>query len=248
MKFWLLHGALGMTSDWDDVSAALVAAGHQAIAIDLEQLALAGGDASLEDAGKQVNALVDSEASVEEQVLVGYSLGGRIALHALLADSGGFWDRAVIVSAHPGLENRQDRKTRFEADSIWQDRLSDAEVLPAEFWQQWQAQPVFSSDELIEVPASLDRDQPRKCDLAAFGTWSLGSQQPLSNRFPEISVPVEWVVGEQDPKFRLLGERAVYGLRGRDHSLSVAPSCGHRIVRQAPEWLAQRLLSPRHLD
>jgi len=52
-------------------------------------------------------------------------------------------------------------------------------------------------------------------------------------------VPVLWVVGEQDEKFRPLGERACQ-LIPRS-SLAIAPGSGHRVPWQAAEWLAHAI-------
>ena len=50
----------------------------------------------------------------------------------------------------------------------------------------------------------------RRREIArSFVDWSLGAQEPLWDRLHEITIPVLWVAGENDAKFRALAERAV---------------------------------------
>ncbi len=73
----------------------------------------------------------------------------------------------------------------------------------------------------------------------SFVDWSLGAQQPLWERLPEISVPVLWVAGENDAKFREIAERAVAAIPNA--TLAIAPGCGHRVPWENPEWLAEKV-------
>ncbi|MEI7929302.1 MAG: alpha/beta hydrolase, partial [Verrucomicrobiales bacterium] len=52
-------------------------------------------------------------------------------------------------------------------------------------------------------------------------------QEPLWERLSEIKVPVLWVVGGRDEKFRTLGERAVSGIPGA--RLAVLEEAAHRV-------------------
>jgi 2-succinyl-6-hydroxy-2,4-cyclohexadiene-1-carboxylate synthase len=80
----------------------------------------------------------------------------------------------------------------------------------------------------------------RRREIArSFVDWSLGAQQALWERLHEISVPVLWVAGENDAKFRALAERAVSLI---PHAkLAIAPAAGHRVPWEAEEWLAEEV-------
>lgn len=66
----------------------------------------------------------------------------------------------------------------------------------------------------------------------SFVDWSLGAQEPLWDRLSEVRVPVLWVCGERDAKFRALAERAVPLLA--KGTLAIIPDSGHRVPWENP--------------
>jgi 2-succinyl-6-hydroxy-2,4-cyclohexadiene-1-carboxylate synthase len=80
----------------------------------------------------------------------------------------------------------------------------------------------------------------RRREIArSFVDWSLGAQEPLWDRLHEISIPVLWIAGENDPKFLALAERAV-SLMPHAH-LAIAPGAGHRVPWEAEAWFADQV-------
>ena len=170
------------------------------------------------------------------RALLGYSMGGRLALHALLGN-GHPWQAAVIVSANPGLESAAERNARQAADAAWA-----AKALAGnwqEFLAEWNAQPLLADAE-IRAPQATGSLVTRRREIArSFVDWSLGAQEPLWDRLREISVPVLWVAGENDAKYLAMAERAVAEMpRAR---LAIAPDSGHRVPWEAEEWLADEV-------
>ena len=115
MNLWCLHGAVGMAADWDHLAERMAVSGHEVKALDLWSY-LEGGECSFQEFGRKIC----EEARREEHppLLVGYSMGGRLALHALLEDSEA-WSGAMIVSAHPGLQDEGERLLRMATDAEW---------------------------------------------------------------------------------------------------------------------------------
>ena len=52
---------------------------------------------------------VESEANGEKSILLGYSLGGRLALHACVRRPD-LWQAVVVAGADPGLESEEDKR------------------------------------------------------------------------------------------------------------------------------------------
>ena len=77
---WFLHGAVGQAGDWDDFSKQLAAEGKTSRAVDLWRFLECEG-MSISDWAEAFNAEVEAVGE-EENILVGYSMGGRLALHA----------------------------------------------------------------------------------------------------------------------------------------------------------------------
>lgn len=236
IECWCLHGSVGLAADWRGLSAGLAERKISTRAVDLwrflecEPMPIGQfGAAFNADAAGQVNR-------GQSRLLVGYSMGGRLALHALL-EADAPWKAAVIIGAHPGLEYADERATRSANDAQWAGRALMA-AWP-EFLRAWEDQAVLQGTTLRDARDS-GRLQLRRREIArSFVDWSLGQQQPLWDRLPEIEIPVLWVVGEQDAKFLPLAERACQRI---PHArLAIAPGSGHRVPWQAGEWLSAEI-------
>lgn len=233
IECWCLHGAVGAAGDWRAVASGLAASGIGSRAVDLWRF-LACGPMGLTDFGRALNAEAGGEVfRGSGRVLLGYSMGGRLALHALL-ETPHPWQAAVIVSSHPGLENPAERAERTRGDAEWAARAFAGDW--GAFVSAWDAQPVLGNAP-VRDPAASRQLALRRGEIArSFMDWSLGAQEPLWSRLGEIRVPVLWIAGEKDAKFRALAERAV-GLIP-NASLAVAPAAGHRVPWEAPDWFA----------
>jgi 2-succinyl-6-hydroxy-2,4-cyclohexadiene-1-carboxylate synthase len=235
MECWLLHGAVGMAADWRAFAKRLAEAKTGSRAVDLWRF-LECQPLPLTDFGPALNAEASGEVSRGTgRALLGYSMGGRLALHALL-EKNHPWQAAVIVSAHPGLESDAEREARRASDAAW------ASMALAGNWQEfltkWNAQPLLGGP-MRDPQASGSLVMRRREIARSFVDWSLGAQQPLWERLHEITVPVLWVAGENDAKFRALAERAV-SLIPRA-TLAIAPGAGHRVPWETGDWLAEKV-------
>jgi 2-succinyl-6-hydroxy-2,4-cyclohexadiene-1-carboxylate synthase len=236
LECWCLHGAVGMAADWRGFAKNLATLGIGSRGVDLWRF-LDCCPLPLADFGKALNADAGGEVSRGNgRALLGYSLGGRLALHALL-ETPHVWQAAVIVSTHPGLESAADRASRRATDAEW------ASQALAGNWQQfltaWHAQSVLGATPLREPQASSSLIMRRREIARSFVDWSLGAQEPLWHRLAEISIPVLWIAGENDEKFLALAHRAVSLLPAA--RLVIAPSCGHRVPWEAADWFADQV-------
>lgn len=219
---WCLHGAVGQAADWQGFSVP----GWAMRRVDLWRF-LACCPMPIAEFGRALNE--EARATPGPRVLLGYSMGGRLALHALL-EKDSPWDAVIVVSAHPGLESEEERSVRRVQDAEWAARALQMDW--RDFLTAWNSQPVLGG----ESAGMADRSMlaSRKQEVArSFMDWSLGAQEPLWDRLPEIRVPLRWIVGGRDEKFRLLGERAVSGISGA--GLTVVEKAGHRVPWEASE-------------
>ena len=196
-----------------------------------------GQELPLADFGAALNADAGGEVlRGGARSLLGYSLGGRLALHALLEPSHP-WQAAVIISANPGLDAEEERAARRAQDAAWAARALTGNW--QEFFQAWAAQPILNTSAPRDPQAAARLAMRRREIARSFVDWSLGAQAPLWSRLQEIQIPVLWVVGENDAKFRALAERAL-GLLARA-TLGIAPGSGHRVPWEAEAWLAEQV-------
>ncbi len=233
IECWCLHGAVGMASDWRPFTQGLAQAGIGSRAVDLWRF-LECQPLPIPAFGQTFNAdAAEHAARGKRGALLGYSMGGRLALHALLENPHP-WQAAVIISTHPGLETDDKRSARAAADAEWASRALIGDW--QHFLDAWDAQPVLLGSPIRQTRES-SRLQLRRREVArSFVDWSLGAQKPLWARLGEITIPVLWVVGERDAKFIELGMRAVSLMPSA--RLAVAPDAGHRVPWEASEWLA----------
>lgn len=236
IECWCLHGSVGLPADWRKLSEALAERKVSTRALDLWRF-LECEPMPIGQFGTAFNA--DASGHVDRgqsRVLVGYSMGGRLALHALL-EKDHPWKAAVIIGAHPGLEDEAERAERAGADAEWASKALLENW--SDFLEAWNAQPALQGAD-IHDSKERSRLQLRRREIArSFVDWSLGHQQPLWDRLGEIDIPVLWVVGEADEKFQALGERACQLIANA--KLKLAPNSGHRVPWQAGDWLAQQI-------
>ncbi len=218
-----LHGFLGSGHDFAPFVDAL------------ERTGFGGVDApDLFAAPREPSSLADAGAALARDavgdVVIGYSLGGRLALHALLAAPRA-WRAAVIVAAHPGLADPEARATRRRDDEAWARRFESA-PWPA-LIDAWNERAVFGA----RRPPTRDEHRFDRGALASgLRAWSLGAQAPLLDRLATIPCPVLWIVGGDDYPFRTLGEQAVTRLpRGEFVTI---PGAAHRVLVDAPDRFA----------
>lgn len=211
VPLFAVPGFLGRPSDWDFFSCYPVQAIDPMQNMQWE---------TLEEWGELLNHL--ARRSQERPILMGYSLGGRVALHALLA-APHLWQGAVIISAHPGLQSQNEREQRLVEDERWAKRFEE------ESWeslmQAWDQQSVFQGDEKIWKRQEIDYQRSHLAKILRQA--SLGHQQDLRHRLSELQLPILWITGEKDARYSALAEPLTF-----DHPQSrkcQIEGAGHRV-------------------
>lgn len=234
VECWCLHGAVGAVADWRGLAQALATKGISTRAVDLWRF-LECESVTMPEFGKRLNADAEGEIPrAARRILIGYSMGGRLALHALL--EGGPWDAAVIISANPGSRDPNEAAARRVADTVW---ATQALTLPwQDFIEKWNAQPLLGR--AMRDSREDGKLMQRRREIArSFVDWSVGNQQPLWERLQEIRIPTLWIAGKNDAKFRAIAEAAA-GLSDQ-FTLAIAPDAGHRVPWENEEWLAEKI-------
>ncbi len=230
MNVWWLPGFLALTSDPLPIRARVVS---------LHTLCQPGG----------VEALAHHVGP--EDVLVGYSMGGRVALAAVAA---GLRPAALIlVSASPGLGVPTARTARRDLDLA---RATSLEVDPSEFLAAWRREPIFAGAEA--APLWQGQQEARAAlvahELAAHGhspwaraqaevlrTFSPGLMAPMWDALPSLPTRTLWIAGARDGAY--VEAAHVAAARMPDAEAAIVPGAGHALPLEAPEALAQLLES-----
>ena len=174
-----------------------------------------------------------------EVVLVGYSMGGRLALHAALRRPREL-AALVLVGASAGIEDEALRVERRAADERlagWIEGRSIEEVVDA-----WERLPIFAtqSPELREAlrPGRLSHDPVELPSL--LRTAGQGAMPPVWERLPELTCPALLVAGEADDAYVAAAHRMADLLpRGRAR---LVPGAGHAPHLEDPDAFSRLLL------
>jgi 2-succinyl-6-hydroxy-2,4-cyclohexadiene-1-carboxylate synthase len=164
---------------------------------------------------------------------VGYSMGGRVALHAALAAPDHI-ERLILIGATAGIDDPDERRARRGADDRLAQRIETIGV-PA-FVDEWLTNPLFAG---LDETTALRSDRLRNTSAglaSSLRSTGTGTQTPLWDRLGEIQCPVLVLAGEHDPKFTNLGTRLVEGLPHAE--LVVIRGAGHSVHLEQPEATA----------
>lgn len=168
-------------------------------------------------------------------VVVGYSMGGRLALHAALAEPER-WRALVLVGVRAGVEDPAARRAADEDLAAWIERSPIEEVVA-----NWEAQPVFATQppELVEVqrPGRLSQDPKRLAEL--LRTAGQGAMPAVWDRLGELELPVLCVAGALDAPYVAAERRMAALLPGG--TLRTIAGCGHAPQLEAPVAVAGEL-------
>jgi 2-succinyl-6-hydroxy-2,4-cyclohexadiene-1-carboxylate synthase len=157
-----------------------------------------------------------------DEALIGYSMGGRLAL-----EQANRFPKVIIISA--GI-NAPDEE-RLQRDAAWSARFESEDW--SSLMRAWNAQPVFGGHVVERHESDYDR-----VELARM----LREHSPAvlaPPRLEEISSRVLWVAGELDSRYVDIARVAVSRLQRGE--LWICPNAGHRVPWEQPDALVARL-------
>lgn len=209
-----LHGFLGKATDWDGLGLDLEGFALEKIPLD-----------SLWSWATHFNAYVKERYS--QPILLGYSLGGRLALHALIQDPQ-LWQAGIIISAHPGLESDLDKEKRCKGDEEWAARFRTEEW--GSLMASWNSQAVFVHGSFHFERKEKDYNRNELVNQLLNG--SLSKQENLRPALKQLQIPLLWIVGERDATYCNLGRTLEFS--HPDSRFHIVPAAGHRNPWEQP--------------
>jgi 2-succinyl-6-hydroxy-2,4-cyclohexadiene-1-carboxylate synthase len=226
----LVHGFTQTGRSWRTIVDEL-SARYEVVTVDLpgHGRSAAIDAADLDVAGRR---LVES---VGEATYVGYSMGGRILLHAALQAPESVRSM-VLVGVSPGIQDERERADRRRADEALADRLlgvGGAPLLISEFLDEWLSQPLFA-----DLPSASQGREAREENSAAGLAAALrhlgtGTQRYAAGQLSHLSMPILLVAGDRDAKYRALGDQLARVI-GKNATTAVVASSGHAAPFENP--------------
>ena len=179
-----------------------------------------------------IDTMADTVASLVDEPfhLVGYSMGGRVAL-ALCCQQP---DRVLslsLIGASAGLATEQERTERIGSDEALAERIvSDGMTA---FVEEWMANPLFTTQQRLGREYLAQARADRLTNDAAGLALSLrgagtGRMRPLHRELHRCHMPVGLIVGADDPKFRAIASELDAALPAATvHTIAQAGHAAH---------------------
>jgi len=235
----LLHGFMGSGEDWRQL-AGLLGDRFRLLAPDLPGhggTRIESGDAAyaMPEVARSIVGLLDY-LGITCCSLVGYSMGGRIALFLALMYPGRF-TRVILESASPGLETEKERAKRVKRDEDLARELETGDL--AAFLDAWYAQPIFGSLRTHPAFGGLLKSRLKNDPwmlAASLRLMGAGVQPSLWEELHNLRMPLLALAGERDEKFRIIAGRMAQQCPSA--RVAVIPGCGHAIHVERPEAFA----------
>ncbi len=170
---------------------------------------------------------------------IGYSMGGRLSLHAAITHPE-LVSSLVLIGATAGIEDQQGRAQRREWD-YQQAELLERVGLDA-FLQSWLDQPLF-----VGLPEAARFETERQTNTveglaASLRSAGTSSMTPLWDRLHLVQCPVLVLTGERDTRYCEIAERLVAGI-GSGATHEIIAGAGHAAHLEQPESTAAAVLN-----
>ncbi|EUJ33579.1 alpha/beta fold family hydrolase [Listeria floridensis FSL S10-1187] len=204
-------------------------------------LSLNPDDYSLLATEESLLEIAARETAGEKPLLIGYSMGGRIALRMVIDHPDAF-SGLVLISSSPGLETEREREARREKDAAWVQMLREQGI--SFFTEKWAALSLFESQRklpllkqtAVETERLSQNPEGLALSLLGVGTGELPSGWA---DLTKVKCPVLLLTGEQDLKFKRLAARMKERLPLAEHV--EIQGAGHAIQLEKPEELAKAI-------
>ena len=165
-RIYILHGFLGCKEDWEEVISFLP---------ELECVAL------------------EYPFHVPEgAIVVGYSMGGRIALNLPASFR-------ILFSTHPGLLTEEEKRARWKRDLEWIERLKALSL--ENFLEEWYAQPLFAP---LRAHPSFLKVRERRLRQNSHILIEQLTRHSLAHQVYGVPSNTLFVYGEKDIRYKQL--------------------------------------------
>lgn len=241
----LLHGFTGGGANWHEFRTLLL---PQFTTITLDLLGHGATESPSEPERYRMERCAEDIAAILDQLgfdgvhLMGYSMGGRLALYVALTMPGRF--RSLILeSASPGLRTIEERDARKTSDEALAEQI-EREGIEA-FVNRWEALPLFDSQHRLNEAAREKLREGRLKNnpvglansLRGMGT---GVQPPLWERLLDLNLPTLLIAGQLDAKFIEIAQQMFAVLPNAQ--LKIIPEAGHTVHLEQLQTLADAVL------
>lgn len=242
----LLHGFTGSLHTWDRIVPEL---SQHFTTITVDLLGHGKTDApsdperyAIERATEDIIELLD-RLDIEKTHLLGYSMGGRLALMLAVRYPNRFHS-LILESSSPGIENEEERKKRVQSDEELADFIEEKGM--EAFIRYWEDIPLFQSQKRVRLEERnklrqlrlQNREHGLANSLRGMGT---GRQPSLWEEISSLTLPVLLIVGSFDTKYVQLAKQMAE--RITHAKLNIVNDAGHTVHFEQSKIFLQHILN-----
>ncbi|MFT9487869.1 2-succinyl-6-hydroxy-2,4-cyclohexadiene-1-carboxylate synthase [Tepidibacillus infernus] len=233
----LLHGFTGSMENWEPLIQAL-SPFYQLVLVDI--LGHGQSDSPSDPNHYDIEQISDdlhqllNQLNVEKTHLLGYSMGGRLALTFAIK----YPDRVfslILESASPGIDSKEEREERRNKDRILADFIEEKGI--EAFVDYWGNIPLFSTQKQLpkEVQQRIRFNRLKNNPLGLANSlrgMGTGQQPSWWDHLSQFELPVLIITGEKDEKFCRIGQQMANRLRDSKHI--IVEHAGHTVHLEQP--------------
>jgi 2-succinyl-6-hydroxy-2,4-cyclohexadiene-1-carboxylate synthase len=234
-----LHGFTGSSNDWEFIVGNL-SSGYTPIFIDLIGHGSSSSPPDIlnyseENQIKIINDLLEF-LSIKEIILVGYSMGGRLAL-SFTINYPRKVKALVLESSSFGIEDQAVRKERILSDNELAKIIENKGII--NFINFWMNIPLFES---MQNMSSTEIEKLKKRKISENNIvglknsligFSQGNMNYLGNSLKTVEVDVFILAGELDEKYCRIAEDLHRKIQ--NSKVKIVSDCGHNVHFEKPE-------------
>jgi 2-succinyl-6-hydroxy-2,4-cyclohexadiene-1-carboxylate synthase len=243
----LLHGFTQSGRSWHEI-VSLMPAGWKWVLPDLRGHGVTrvqpGAPYTMEACTEDLVRLWDS-LGIARTHLVGYSMGGRLALHIAAARPERILS-LLTIGAHAGLDEEA-REGRRRGDEALAQRIEN-DGLEA-FVNYWSSLPLFEAL-ARRGPSFLAQVRAARMDNHVAGLaeslrgMGAGAMRPVWNELGRVKVPATFVAGQLDHGYAASARRLAASVH--ESRVVIVQRAGHTVHQERPEAFSRLLLA--HLE
>ena len=238
-KLVFLHGFTGSSHTWEEVIKALPTS-FEILTVDLIGHGESSKPSSVEHyfVSQQIKDLhsLFQQLGFHNFTLIGYSMGGRLALAYSLAYP---VERLILESSSPGIKEEEERDKRKVADELLAERIIREGIVS--FIDYWQDIPLFQSQKRLSIEKQQQiREERLAGDPIGLANslkgFSTGVQPSHWEKLNNLTIPTYLLAGELDEKFCRIGVEMEKLLPNSTYKEVL--DAGHAIHVENPELFA----------
>ncbi|MFD1739171.1 2-succinyl-6-hydroxy-2,4-cyclohexadiene-1-carboxylate synthase [Bacillus salitolerans] len=248
-KLLFLHGFTGSKQNWKGIASNL---SEHFTVITIDLIGHGETDSPLDSARYEMNAacldlnLFLEKLDINTVQLVGYSMGGRLAIAFALSYPNRV-SSLILESSSPGIERIEERNLRILSDEQLAEEIVEKGI--TEFVNKWENIPLFESQKLLpeSIQAAIRAERLTNNPIGLAGSlkgMGTGKQPSYWDQLQEIKIPSLFICGEWDEKFCTIAEEM--SVRVPNSTIQKVFNAGHAIHVEQPEFFGKIVVEFLH--